>query len=53
MSGGVNQEGIKYYNNLINELLSHGLKPFVTLFDWDLPQALEDTYGGFLNPQIE
>ncbi|KAK7815919.1 beta-glucosidase 15, partial [Quercus suber] len=53
ISGGVNQGGIKYYNNLINELLSHGLKPFVTLFHWDLPQALEDAYGGFSNPQIE
>nr|POE81598.1 beta-glucosidase 13 [Quercus suber] len=28
-------------------------KPFATLFHWDLPQALEDAYGGFLNPQIE
>ncbi|XP_040991054.1 beta-glucosidase 12-like [Juglans microcarpa x Juglans regia] len=52
LSGGVNKEGIKYYNNLINELLSKGLKPFVTLFHWELPQTLEDEYGGFLRPQI-
>ncbi|XP_062171430.1 beta-glucosidase 12-like [Alnus glutinosa] len=52
LSGGVNREGIKYYNNLINELLDKGLKPFVTLFHWDMPQALEDEYGGFLSPHI-
>ncbi|KAA8549583.1 hypothetical protein F0562_001399 [Nyssa sinensis] len=52
LSGGVNKEGIKYYNNLINELLAKGLVPFITLFHWDLPQALEDEYGGFLSPQI-
>ncbi|GMN57298.1 hypothetical protein TIFTF001_026408 [Ficus carica] len=52
LSGGANKEGIKYYNNLINELLANGLKPFVTLFHWDLPQTLEDEYGGFLSPNI-
>ncbi|KAE9600389.1 putative beta-glucosidase [Lupinus albus] len=52
LSGGINQEGIKYYNNLINELLSNGVQPFATLFHWDFPQALEDEYGGFLSPQI-
>ncbi|URE40292.1 beta-glucosidase [Musa troglodytarum] len=29
-----------------------GLQPFVTLFHWDLPQALEDQYGGFLSPFV-
>ncbi|KAM7512045.1 hypothetical protein LguiB_010920 [Lonicera macranthoides] len=52
LSGGVNQEGIKYYNDLIDELLANGIEPYVTLFHWDLPQALEDDYGGFLSSQI-
>ncbi|XP_073220225.1 beta-glucosidase 12-like isoform X2 [Cicer arietinum] len=52
LTGGVNKEGIKYYNNLINELLAKGLEPFVTLFHWDLPQTLEEEYGGFLSPNI-
>ncbi|XP_062171754.1 beta-glucosidase 12-like [Alnus glutinosa] len=52
LSGGVNQDGIRYYNKLINELLDKGLKPFATLFHWDLPQTLEDEYGGFLSPRI-
>uniref|UniRef100_A0A453C754 Uncharacterized protein n=1 Tax=Aegilops tauschii subsp. strangulata TaxID=200361 RepID=A0A453C754_AEGTS len=52
LKGGVNREGIKYYNNLIDELLSKGVQPFVTLFHWDSPQGLEDKYGGFLSPNI-
>nr|POF25855.1 cyanogenic beta-glucosidase [Quercus suber] len=52
LPGGVNKEGIKYYNKLINKLLARGLQPFVTLFHWDPPQALEDEYGAFLSPHI-
>ncbi|XP_058074350.1 beta-glucosidase 12-like [Magnolia sinica] len=52
LSGGVNEEGIKHYNNLINELLSNGIQPFVVLFHWDLPQSLDDEYGGFLSSRV-
>ncbi|THU46630.1 hypothetical protein C4D60_Mb09t06950 [Musa balbisiana] len=52
LEGGINQQGIKYYNDLINELLKNGIKPYVTLFHWDVPQALEDAYGGFLSSKI-
>ncbi|WVZ90736.1 hypothetical protein U9M48_037010 [Paspalum notatum var. saurae] len=52
LSGGVNREGVNYYNKLIDELLSKGLQPYVTIFHWDSPQALEDKYRGFLSPNI-
>ncbi|KAM3358468.1 beta-glucosidase 13-like [Capsicum galapagoense] len=52
LSKGVNRKGISFYNNLINELLANGIQPLVSIFHWDLPQALEDEYQGFLSPQI-
>ena len=36
ISGGINPLGVKFYNNLINELLSDGIKPAVTLFHFDI-----------------
>ncbi|XP_009418476.2 beta-glucosidase 25 [Musa acuminata AAA Group] len=51
-TGEPNQEGISYYNRLIDTLLQKGIQPYVTLFHWDLPQALEDRYNGWLSQEI-
>ncbi|XP_057847977.2 beta-glucosidase 18-like [Cryptomeria japonica] len=50
--GAVNVKGIKFYNNLIDTLLSKGIEPFVTLNHYDLPLQLEDSYGGWLSPHV-
>ncbi|XP_031274813.1 beta-glucosidase 17-like [Pistacia vera] len=52
ISRGVNWIGVKFYNALIDELLSNGIEPFATIFHWDIPQTLEDEYGGFLSPDV-
>ncbi|KAG6590222.1 Beta-glucosidase 24, partial [Cucurbita argyrosperma subsp. sororia] len=52
LCGGKNLDGIRYYHHLIDELLKHGIKPYVTLFHWDVPQALENEYGGCLSRQF-
>lgn len=47
-TGDINPEGLAFYVGLINELRAQGIKVFVTLYHWDLPQHLEDK-GGWLN----
>jgi len=44
--GAPNQKGIDYYNRVVDGLLAAGIRPYVTMFHWDLPQALP---GGWQN----
>ncbi len=47
-SGAVNEKGFDYYSRLVDALLEARIRPLVTLYHWDLPQALEDA-GGWTN----
>lgn len=40
-----NQLGIDYYNNVINELLANNIQPVITMYHWDMPQAIQDKGG--------
>jgi len=44
-SGAANQKGIDYYSRLVDALLEAKIRPFVTLYHWDLPQSLQDGGG--------
>ena len=47
-TGAVNQAGVDFYARLVDALLERGITPNVTLFHWDLPEALDDR-GGWLD----
>ena len=49
--GNVSQAGIDYYNKVIDFCLAYGITPWVTLYHWDLPQALQNK-GGWTNREI-
>ena len=49
--GTVNEEGLDFYDRLVDALLERGLKPAVTLYHWELPSALADL-GGWRNRDI-
>lgn len=49
--GRQNEAGIRFYERLIDGLLQRNIRPYLTLFHWDLPLALEQR-GGFRNPEF-
>ena len=50
-TGQINQKGIDFYNKVIDACLALNIEPWVTLYHWDLPQALEDK-GGWTNRDV-
>lgn len=49
--GQVNEEGLDFYDRLVDAMLARGLKPYLTLYHWDLPSALADL-GGWRNRDV-
>jgi beta-glucosidase len=51
-TGAVNEKGLDFYSRLTDRLLASGITPHATLFHWDLPDALQKSYGGWQNRQV-
>ncbi|XP_070959526.1 beta-klotho [Oncorhynchus clarkii lewisi] len=51
-TGRPNRVAVEHYGRLLDRLLERGIEPVVTLFHWDLPQALQEHYGGWRNDTL-
>lgn len=49
-TGEINEAGVRFYSELIDELITHGIEPYITLFHWDYPYELHRK-GGWLNDE--
>ncbi|MBC1631474.1 glycoside hydrolase family 1 protein [Listeria welshimeri] len=47
--GDINQKGVDFYNDLIDELCKYGIEPLVTIYHFDYPQSLVEEYGGWMS----
>lgn len=47
-----NEAGLKFYDNLLDELLAHGIEPIVTICHFDVPKGLMDAYGSWRSREM-
>ncbi len=48
----INEKGVEFYHKVIDKLIACGVEPILTIYHWDLPQALQDQYGGWESREI-
>eukprot|EP00878_Enallax_costatus_P009751 GHUV01010184.1.p1 GENE.GHUV01010184.1~~GHUV01010184.1.p1 ORF type:complete len:541 (+),score=93.23 GHUV01010184.1:583-2205(+) len=48
----VNPKGIDFYNKMIDEMIKNGIRPYGTIFHWDLPQVLQENYDGLIGDEF-
>jgi 6-phospho-beta-glucosidase len=50
--GEVNEEGLKFYDDLFDELIANGIKPVITLYHFDMPLVIAEKYNGFASRKV-
>ncbi|WP_153043279.1 family 1 glycosylhydrolase, partial [Bacillus cereus] len=50
--GEVNEKGLQFYDDIINELIANKIEPVLTIYHWDIPQALMEEYGAWESRRV-